>query len=110
MKHKSSIKPAGPWRLVRRAAGFLCLVIWALGVIMPIIPGWPALIVAIAVLGRRDRMLRLLHLAGRRTLRWLRRHPLPQIRPAGHWLSARYVAARRAITPGIIAAERTFGA
>jgi hypothetical protein len=109
MNPKRSLKPNGPWRLVRRTIGFLCLIIWVLGVILPIIPGWPALIIAIALLGRRDRMLRLIHLAARRGLRWLRRHPLPQVRPAGHWLSARYIAVRRAITPGIIAAERTFG-
>lgn len=110
MKHKRSIKPTAPWRLARRALGFLCLFVWVLGVILPVIPGWPALIVAIGLLGRRDRTLRLLHLAGRRVLRWMRRHPLPHVRPAGHWLSARYVTARRAITPGIIAAERAFGA
>ncbi len=100
----------GMWGLVRRVAGLFCLVIWALGAILPIIPGWPALILAIALLGRRDRTLRLLHLYGRRALRWLRLHPAPQIRPFGIWLSERYVVARRAITPGIIAAERTFGA
>jgi hypothetical protein len=98
------------WRLTRRAAGYFCLVIWALGAILPIIPGWPALIVAIALLGRRDRSLRLMHLVARRTLRWLRRHPAPQVRPVGLWLSAQYVVARRAVTPGIIAAERAFGA
>jgi hypothetical protein len=110
VKHTRRIKLSGPWRLARRAIGLLCLIIWVLGVILPIIPGWPALIIAIALLGRRDRVLRLIHLAGRRALRWMRRHPIPQVRPAGYWLSARYVAARRAITPSIIAAERTFGA
>ncbi|HMQ34782.1 MAG TPA: hypothetical protein PKD53_28855 [Chloroflexaceae bacterium] len=97
------------WGPARRAVGYFCLFVWALGAILPIIPGWPALIVAIALLGRRDRTLRLLHLLGRRTLRWLRRHPAPQVRPMGLWLSERYVALRRAITPGIIAAERALG-
>lgn len=103
-------KTSGPWALVRRTIGLLCLVVWALGAILPIIPGWPALVVAIALLGRRDRALRLIHLYGRRTLRWMRRHPAPHVRPVGHWLSNRYMELRRAITPGIIAAERAFGA
>lgn len=100
----------GLWRLARRVVGICCLFVWALGAILPIIPGWPALILAIALLGRRDRMLRLMHLFGRRLLRWMRRHPAPRVRPVGLWLSGRYVAMRRAITPGIIAAERAFGA
>ncbi len=99
--------PRGP---ARRVAGYLCLFIWALGAVLPVIPGWPALIVAIALLGRRDRTLRQLHLVGRRTLRWMRYHPAPQVRPLGLWLSERYVALRRAVTPGIIAAERALGA
>lgn len=103
-------KPSGPWALARRTVGLLCLLIWVMGVILPVIPGWPALVVAIALLGRRDRMLRLLHLYWRRTLRWLRRHPVPHVRPVGHWLSDRYLELRRTITPGIIAAERVFGA
>ncbi len=96
--------------LWRRVAGFLCLFIWALGAILPVIPGWPALILAIALLGRRDRTLRLIHLVARRALRWLRRHPLPQVRPVGLWLSEKYVATRRAVAPGIAAAERALGA
>ncbi|NTU82726.1 MAG: hypothetical protein HGA45_25710 [Chloroflexales bacterium] len=98
------------WALVRRAVGLLCLMIGVLGAVLPVIPGWPALIVAIVLLGRRDRTLRLLHLYGRRVLRWLRRHPAPQVRPVGRWLSERYLALRHAITPGIIAVERALGA
>lgn len=106
----STKRTLGLWPIIRKVAGLCCLVVWALGAILPIIPGWPALIVAIALLGRRDRTLRLLHLYGRQSLRWLRRHPAPQVRPVGLWLSDKYVVMRRAITPGIIAAERTFGA
>lgn len=94
--------------VARRALGYLCLVIWAVGAVLPIIPGWPALIFAIVLLGRRDRTLRFMNLLTRRTLRWLRLHPIPRIRDTGRWLSAKYVTLRRAITPRLIAAENTF--
>lgn len=93
--------------MTRRVLGFLCLGIWALGAILPIIPGWPALILAVVLLGRRDRTLRLMHLLGRRSLRWMRLHPAPRVRDTGLWLSGQYVSARRALTPAIIRAERT---
>jgi hypothetical protein len=94
--------------ITRRVVGFTCLGIWALGAILPIIPGWPALIVAIVLLGRRDRTLRFLHLIGRKSLRWLRQHRTPRIRTTGRWLSEQYLSARRALTPALIRAERTF--
>jgi hypothetical protein len=94
--------------ITRRVLGFTCLIIWALGVILPIIPGWPALIVAVVLLGRRDRTLRYMHLIGRRALRWLRRHPTPRIRSTGFWLSGQYLIARRTLTPAIIRAEQKF--
>jgi len=49
-----------------------------------------------------------MNLLTRRTLRWLRLHPIPRIRDTGRWLSAKYLTLRRAITPSIIAAENTF--
>ncbi len=94
--------------ITRRVLGFLCLIIWALGAILPIIPGWPALIIAVVLLGRRDRTLRFMHLFGRRALRWLRRHPAPWVRSVGLWLSGQYIIARRALTPAIIRAEQRF--
>lgn len=96
-------------RVLRRSLGFLCLGIGILGAILPIIPGWPAFILAVVLLGRRDRTLRLLHLWGRRALRWMRRAPMPQLRLLGRWLSAQYLSMRRLIGPQLIAAERTFG-
>ena len=94
--------------LTRRVLGFICLGIWALGAILPIIPGWPALIFAVVLLGRRDRTLRSMHLVGRKALRWLRQHRTPRVRTTGRWLSEQYLSARRALTPAIIRAERTF--
>lgn len=95
--------------LLRRTLGLSLLGVWVIGMVLPIIPGWPALILAIVLLGRRDRMLRLAHLSWRRSLRWLRRHPVPSLRQTGRWLSVRYYELRRAVTPRIIAAERVFG-
>ncbi|MFV9507800.1 MAG: hypothetical protein AB4911_24895 [Oscillochloridaceae bacterium umkhey_bin13] len=94
---------------LRRVLALCCLIVWVLGMILPIIPGWPALIVAIALLGRRDRALRQIHLLWRRSLRWLRRHPIYPLRSTGRWISSRYVELRRALTPHIASAERTFG-
>lgn len=99
---------SSPIGIARRVLGFICLGIWALGAILPIIPGWPALIVAVALLGRRDRTLRYMHLVGRRSLRWLRRHQIARVRTTGRWLSDQYVIARRTITPAIIRAEQAF--
>lgn len=95
--------------IARKTLGFACLVVWAIGVVLPIIPGWPALIVAIVLLGRRDRTLRWMHLVARRTLRWLRLHPSFPISRAGRWLSTQYLNARRAIGPALVAAERNWG-
>jgi hypothetical protein len=94
--------------VARRALGFVFLGIGLLGAILPIIPGWPAFIFAILLLGRRDRTLRQLHLLGRRVLRWLRRHPVPPVSSTGLWLSGQYLGMRRLIAPRIIAAERAF--
>jgi hypothetical protein len=96
------------FRPIRRALGFLFLGIGIAGAILPIIPGWPGFFVAIVLLGRRDPVLRKLHLLGRRTLRTLRRSRWQQLRRFGHWLSAQYVSMRRSITPRIIQAERMF--
>lgn len=93
----------------RRVLGVGFLVIWLIGAIFPVIPGWPALLVAIVLLGRRDRGLRYMHLLGRRGLRQLRRTRIGHLRHLGQWLSREYVNLRRAITPRIIAAERALG-
>ncbi len=105
-RNDSSFRPA---RLVRRALGFFFLAIGVAGALLPIIPGWPGLFVAIVLLGRRDPALRRMHLAGRRGLRLLRTARLPLLRRLGHWLSAQYVGMRRSFTPHLIRAERIFG-
>jgi hypothetical protein len=94
-------------RLVRRIIGLICLGLALLGFILPIIPGWPFIIPAVVLLGRRDPMLRRLHLLVRHSLRALRRHRSPRIRQLGGRLSVEYVRGRRMIAPQIVAAERS---
>ncbi len=91
---------------IRRVLGFLFLALGLLGSLFPIVPGWPGYVLAIILLGRRDRLLRRLHLIARFTLRWLRRAPVPHLRGPGRWLSNQYVELRRAIVPRLIAFER----
>ncbi|MGQ9528541.1 MAG: hypothetical protein ACUVSL_12295 [Chloroflexus sp.] len=92
---------------VRRVLGITFLVLGLIGSLFPIIPGWPGYVLAIILLGRRDRLLRRLHLVARFGLRRLRKAPLPHIRGIGHWLSRQYVEIRRAVVPRLIAFERT---
>ncbi|WP_298816983.1 hypothetical protein [Chloroflexus sp.] len=91
---------------IRRALGIAFLVIGVLGSLFPIVPGWPGYLVAIVLLGRRDRFLRRLHLLARFALRWLRKAPMPHLRGIGHWLSGQYLELRRAVVPRLIAFER----
>jgi len=44
--------------LVRRIIGAICVVIGIIGLLMPVMPGWPFLIPGIALLGPRDPILR----------------------------------------------------
>jgi uncharacterized membrane protein YbaN (DUF454 family) len=92
---------------LRRPVGFALLAVALLGFALPIIPGWPFIIPAILLLGRRDRALRRTHLALRRALRSMRRSEREWLRQAGLRCSAEYLKAKRAITPAIRAAERT---
>lgn len=91
---------------VRRVLGLLFLALGLIGSLFPIIPGWPGYLLAIILLGRRDRLLRRLHLIARFVLRWLRKAPIPHVRGIGQWLSNQYVELRRAVVPRLIAFER----
>ncbi len=94
---------------MRRVVGMILLVIGVLGLLMPILPGWPFLIPAIALLGRRDPLIRFSHMVVRRVLRWLRKNRHPQLRRLGMRLSNEYLRMSRIIGPSILAAERAFG-
>ncbi len=73
---------------------------------MPIIPGWPGFFLAVLFLGRRDRTLRRVHLAGRRALRWLRHRRRPWLRRLGKRLTAEYLRGKRSLRPTLDAIER----
>jgi hypothetical protein len=89
--------------------GLACLIIAILGFILPILPGWPFIVPAVVLLGRRDPTLRRLHLLVRHSLRALRRSRIQAIQQLGLRLSAEYLRGRRAIGPAIVAAERRLG-
>ena len=93
-------------RLVRRALGICCLILAVLGFILPILPGWPFIVPAVLLLGRRDPMLRHMHMVLRHTLRYLRRSSHPSMRLIGMRLSSEYTRGKRALVPHIDAAER----
>jgi hypothetical protein len=95
--------------ILRRVIGMICLFIGVLGLLLPILPGWPFIVPAIVLLGRRDRTLRYSHLWVRMALRFMRRHPKPSWRQIGQRLSKEYVSFKRMIVPKIDAAERAIG-
>ncbi|HMO56621.1 MAG TPA: hypothetical protein PKC19_04635 [Roseiflexaceae bacterium] len=92
--------------IVRRVIGVILLIIGLLGLLLPILPGWFFIIPAIVLLGRRDPMLRRLHLVVRWFLRQMRRGRHPQLRNFGIRLCSEYVRARRVIVPALAATER----
>ena len=92
---------------VRRPLGITCLIIGVLGWILPILPGWPFIVPAVALLGRRDPLVRHPHLWLRRVLRRMRRAEQQWLRSLGFRASAEYVRLRRMITPLIMQAERS---
>jgi hypothetical protein len=94
--------------IVRRVVGLILLAIGILGILLPVLPGWPFIIPAVVLLGRRDRVVRYTHLIVRYALRTLRRARHPLVRKLGMRLSLEYVKTRRMIVPAIDATERAF--
>jgi uncharacterized membrane protein YbaN (DUF454 family) len=94
--------------IVRRIVGLILLAIGILGILLPILPGWPFIIPAVVLLGRRDRVVRHTHLVVRYALRMLRRAEHPLIRKLGMRLSLEYVKTRRIVVLAIDATERAF--
>lgn len=90
----------------RRVVGTILLIIGILGWLLPILPGWPFVIPAIVLLGRRDPLLRRMHLMLRVGLRLLRRARHPRIRQFGLRLLDAYQRARATVVPAIDATER----
>lgn len=97
---------AGPLKVARRITGVLLLLIGILGLLLPVLPGWSLIIPGVALLGRRDRLVRLSHLAVRYALRWMRRSRQQRIRALGWRLTTEYGRTRRMVLPAIVATER----
>jgi uncharacterized membrane protein YbaN (DUF454 family) len=95
-------------RPIRRPLGLLLLFIGIAGLLLPIMPGWPFIIPSIILLGRRDPLLRWLHVQVRRFLRWLRRQRRGWLRALGMRLHAEYIRTREIVLPMLIATERAF--
>lgn len=94
--------------LFKRILGIICLLIALIGFILPIIPGWPFIVPAVLLLGRRDPLLRWLNMMLRHGLRAMRRSQRPWIRMLGLRLSAEYARGRRSLMPTILELERRF--
>lgn len=99
---------SGPLSIIRRIIGLFLLLIGILGLLLPIMPGWPFIIPGVVLLGRRDRIVRLSHLIVRHALRRMRHSRAQRIRAIGWRLSAEYARTRRVIVPAIDATERAF--
>jgi hypothetical protein len=93
-----------PW--LRQSLGLTAALFGVIGSAFPIIPGWPAFLLAALLLGRRNPIIRRPLLLIRRTLRTLRHTRHPSVRDIGRRLSFVYVETRRLVLPRLIAVER----
>lgn len=99
---------SGPLSTIRRVVGLFLLIVGILGLLLPIMPGWPLIIPGVVLLGRRDRTVRRSHLIVRHALRRMRHSRTERIRSLGWRLSLEYIRTRRMIVPAIDATERAF--
>ncbi len=93
--------------LIRRIIGGILVIVGIIGILMPILPGWPLLIPGIALLGSKDPLIRYLHMAVLRVLKFLRSRKTPWIRDSGERLYEAYKRTRDIVAPAIIRAENT---
>ncbi len=82
------------FHITRRGLGLTFLFLSLVGALLPLVPGLPCFMVALFLLGRRDRTLRTVHVMGRQVLRWLRRSRQPLLRQLGVRLSHLYIRIR----------------
>lgn len=92
--------------LIRRIIGAFFLILGIIGLLMPILPGWPFLIPGIALLGSRDPWLRFIHLGIIRLLKFIKTRQTPWIRTSGERLFEAYKQTRTVVDPLIIRSER----
>lgn len=93
--------------LLRRIVGALFLLLGIIGLLMPIMPGWPFLVPGIALLGSRDPWLRFIHLGIIRLLKFIKTRQTPWIRQSGDRLFNAYKKTRTVVEPLIVRSERT---
>ena len=93
--------------LIRRIIGGFFLLLGIIGLIMPILPGWPFLVPGIALLGSRDPWLRFIHLGIIRLLKFIKSRRTPWIRQSGERLFVAYKQTRTVVDPLILRSERT---
>ncbi|HEY8599853.1 MAG TPA: hypothetical protein VIL85_15560 [Thermomicrobiales bacterium] len=72
-------------RSLRLLVGGGLLLVGILGVVLPILPGMPFLILGTLVIGRRSRIFRRGSIAGKRFLRRWAAHERPWVARLGHW-------------------------
>jgi uncharacterized membrane protein YbaN (DUF454 family) len=84
------------WQVLRPGLGWLCLALGVLGIIFPLLPGIPILFLGMALVGRRNRLLRWTIMQQKRLLRRWAKHPTPVIRRVGQWATRqqRWLASR----------------
>jgi hypothetical protein len=81
---------------LRLLLGCGLIVVGILGVILPVLPGMPFLILGTLVIGRRSRLLRRASVGGKRALRRWAVHERPLVGRLGRWgLAAQRDSSRR---------------
>lgn len=73
------------WLSARLILGWAFIVVGILGVILPVLPGMPFLLIGSLLIGRRSRLLRQASVWGKRTLRRWAALDRPIVGAAGRW-------------------------
>lgn len=92
--------------LIRRIFGAILVIIGILGLLLPVMPGWPLLIPGIALLGSKDPLIRYLHLLVLKVLKFVKTRKTPWIRNIGERGYDAYRRARAVIGPAILRFEQ----
>ncbi|MFZ9858992.1 MAG: hypothetical protein ACO3F2_11745 [Roseiflexaceae bacterium] len=93
--------------LIRRIIGAILVIIGILGLLLPIMPGWPLLIPGIALLGSKDPLIRYLHMVVLKVLKFVKSRKTPWIRNLGERAYEAYRRTRDIVGPPILRFEHT---